>query len=111
MCSIKLISNVSVSSNSISSTMTTYEGIKSFYDYRKVTAEQLKKDAQQLIDVSNNKNGLAKQIVAASEQRKMANGKVANSNHVVFRTVKQFMTVWQQWRLEMSVSRQLFNPC
>jgi len=64
-----------VSSNSISSTMTTYEGIKSFYDYRKVTAEQLKKDAQQLIDVSNNKNGLAKQIVAASEQREMADGK------------------------------------
>ena len=56
--------------------MTTYEGIKSFYDYRKVTAEQLKKDAQQLIDVSNNKNGLARQIVAASEQREMANGKV-----------------------------------
>ena len=55
--------------------MTTYEGIKSFYDYRKVTAEQLKKDAQQLIDVSNNKNGLAKQIVAASEQREMADGK------------------------------------
>ena len=40
-----------------------------------------------------------------------ANGKVANSNHVVFRTVKQFMTVWQQWRLEISVSRQLFNLC
>ena len=41
-------------SNSIRSNMTTYEGIKSFYDYRKVTADQLKKDAQQLIDVSNN---------------------------------------------------------
>ena len=33
--------------------MVRFEGIKSFYDYRQVTAEQLKKDAQQLIDVSN----------------------------------------------------------
>ena len=29
--------------------MTTYEGIKSFYDYRKVTAAQLTEDAKKLI--------------------------------------------------------------
>ena len=36
--------------------MVRFEGIKSFYDYRQVTADQLKKDAQQLIDVSDRDN-------------------------------------------------------
>ena len=36
--------------------MVRFEGIKSFYDYRQVTAEQLKKDAQQLIDVNDRHN-------------------------------------------------------
>ena len=57
--------------------MTTYEGIKSFYDYRKVTADQLKKDAQQLIDVSSN-CGRKWQNIALSMAR-WQNEKAGNS--------------------------------
>ena len=34
--------------------MTTFDGIKAFYDYRKVTAAQLNEDCEKLIEVSFN---------------------------------------------------------
>ena len=48
--------NLTFSASPIRNNMVRFEGIKSFYDYRQVTAEQLKKDAQQLIDVSDHDN-------------------------------------------------------
>ena len=48
--------NLTFSASPIRNNMVRFEGIKSFYDYRQVTAEQLKKDAQQLIDVSDRDN-------------------------------------------------------